>query len=136
MILAIIVTLDNLQTQGLAVLRAQHPVLVSRQHRGYHLRGRDLGRLRGLGHRPHGLAGGPVPRAPIIGWATVVFGLMLFATGLATNIFLFFLARFGAGSPSPATTASTAHCWPTRIRSVSAGGSMPVWGWGPVRRPL
>ena len=41
--------------------RSQHPVLVPREHRRHHLRGRDLGRLPGPGHRPDGLAGRPLP---------------------------------------------------------------------------
>ena len=40
---------------------AQYPVLVPREHRRHHLRGRDLRRLLGVGHRAHGLAGRPLP---------------------------------------------------------------------------
>ena len=42
-------------------------------------------------------------RGPIIGCATFFFGLMVFLSGLATNIFLFFLARFGAGISQAST---------------------------------
>ena len=96
-ILAIIVTLDNLQTQGLAVLA---PNIQS----SYHVSTGAITFVAGisggfvvLGIVPMGWLADRFRRAPIIGWATFVFGLMVFATGLATNIFLFFLARFGAG---------------------------------------
>ena len=42
---------------------------------------------------------------PIIGWATFAFGLMVFASGLAMNIFVFFLARFGAGISQSSTNS-------------------------------
>jgi ABC-type branched-subunit amino acid transport system ATPase component/predicted MFS family arabinose efflux permease len=96
-ILAIIVTLDNLQSQGLAVLA---PNIQS----SYHVSTGAITFVAGisggflvLGIVPMGWLADRFRRAPIIGWATFVFGLMVFATGLATNIFLFFLARFGAG---------------------------------------
>ncbi len=96
-ILAVIVTLDNLQTQGLAVLA---PNIQS----SYHVSTGAITFVAGisggfvvLGIVPMGWLADRFRRPPIIGWATFVFGLMVFATGLATNIFLFFLARFGAG---------------------------------------
>ena len=96
-ILAIIVTLDNLQSQGLAVLA---PNIQS----SYHVSTGAITFVAGisggfvvLGIVPMGWLADRFRRAPIIGWATFVFGVMVFATGLATNIFLFFLARFGAG---------------------------------------
>ena len=60
-VLAIIVTLDNLQTSGLAVLVSQHPVVLPRLDRGHHLRGGDLGRIPRFGHPADGLAGRPLP---------------------------------------------------------------------------
>jgi ABC-type branched-subunit amino acid transport system ATPase component/predicted MFS family arabinose efflux permease len=42
-------------------------------------------------------------RGPIIGFATFLFGAMVFLSGLATNIFLFFIARFGAGVSQAST---------------------------------
>ena len=74
-------------------------------------------------------------RAPIIGWATFVFGLMVFVSGLAINIFVFFLARFGAGI-SQASTNSVhgsllADTYPISVRGrlyaamgMGSGGAM------------
>ncbi len=56
-----------------------------------------------LGIVPMGWLADRFRRAPIIGWATFVFGLMVFASGLAINIFVFFLARFGAGISQAST---------------------------------
>ena len=96
-VLAIIVTLDNLQSSGLAVLA---PNIQS----SFHVSTGAITFVAGisggflvLGIVPMGWLADRFRRAPIIGWATFVFGLMVFATGLATNIFVFFLARFGAG---------------------------------------
>jgi ABC-type branched-subunit amino acid transport system ATPase component/predicted MFS family arabinose efflux permease len=96
-VLAVIVTLDNLQSQGLAVLA---PNIQS----SYHVSTAAITFVAGisggflvLGIVPMGWLADRFRRAPIIGWATFMFAAMVFATGLATNIFLFFLARFGAG---------------------------------------
>jgi ABC-type branched-subunit amino acid transport system ATPase component/predicted MFS family arabinose efflux permease len=104
-ILAIIVTLDNLQSQGLAVLA---PDIQG----SFHVHTSTIVFVTGisggflvLGIVPMGWLADRLRRAPIIGFATFVFGLMVFCTGLATNIFLFFLARFGAGI-SQASTAT------------------------------
>ena len=58
-----------------------------------------------LGIVPMGWLADRYRRAPIIGWATFVFGLMVFASGLAINIFVFFLARFGAGISQSSTNS-------------------------------
>ena len=59
-------------------------------------------------------------RPPIIGIATAVFGVMVFFTGLASNIFTFFLARFGAGvsqaSTSSVHTSLLADAYPISLR--------------------
>jgi ABC-type branched-subunit amino acid transport system ATPase component/predicted MFS family arabinose efflux permease len=102
-VLAIIVTLDNLQTSGLAVLS---PNIQS----SFHVSTGAITFVAGisggflvLGIVPMGWLADRFRRAPIIGWATFVFGLMVFATGLAINIFVFFLARFGAGISQAST---------------------------------
>ena len=104
-ILAVIVTLDNLQSSGLAVLA---PNIQS----SFHVSTGAITFVAGisggflvLGIVPMGWLADRFRRAPIIGWATFVFGLMVFATGLATNIFLFFLARFGAGISQSSTNS-------------------------------
>src|SRR5271169_7131763 len=102
-VLAIIVTLDNLQTSGLAVLA---PNIQS----SFHVSTGAITFVAGisggflvLGIVPMGWLADRFRRAPIIGWATFAFGLMVFATGLAINIFVFFLARFGAGISQAST---------------------------------
>ena len=102
-VLAIIVTLDNLQSSGLAVLA---PNIQS----SFHVSTGAITFVAGiaggflvLGIVPMGWLADRFRRAPIIGWATFVFGLMVFASGLAINIFVFFLARFGAGISQAST---------------------------------
>ncbi|MGO8864549.1 MAG: ATP-binding protein [Acidimicrobiales bacterium] len=103
--LAIIVTLDNLQSSGLAVLapNIQESFHVSTGAITF-VAGISGGFLV-LGIVPMGWMADRFRRAPIIGWATFVFGLMVFASGLATNIFVFFLARFGAGISQSSTNS-------------------------------
>ncbi len=102
-ILAIIVALDNLQTSGLAVLA---PNIRSSLHVSsgviVFVAGVSGGFLV-LGILPMGWLADRYRRGPIVGVATLIFGVMVFFTGLATNIFLFFLARFGAGISQSST---------------------------------
>jgi ABC-type branched-subunit amino acid transport system ATPase component/predicted MFS family arabinose efflux permease len=96
-VLAIIVTLDNLQSSGLAVLA---PNIQASFHVSTGVITFVAGISGGflvLGIVPMGWLADRFRRAPIIGWATLAFGLMVVASGLAPTIFLFFLARFGAG---------------------------------------
>ena len=60
-VLAIIVTLDNLQTSGLAVACTEHPVVVPCLHRRHHVRGGDCRRFPRPGDPAHGLARRPLP---------------------------------------------------------------------------
>ena len=128
-ILAVIVTLDNLQSSGLAVLA---PNIQS----SFHVSTGAITFVAGisggflvLGIVPMGWLADRFRRAPIIGWATFVFGLMVFATGLATNIFLFFLARFGAGisqsSNNSVNGSLLADAYPISLRGrIYAGMGM------------
>ncbi|CAI7976519.1 branched-chain amino acid transport system ATP-binding protein [Frankia sp. Hr75.2] len=50
-----------------------------------------------LGALPMGWLADKCRRSRVIGWAGVVFSVMVLASGLAANAFLFFLARFGVG---------------------------------------
>src|SRR5580693_6302296 len=82
-VLAIIVTLDNLQTSGLAVLS---PNIQS----SFHVSTSAITFVAGisggflvLGILPMGWLADRYRRAPIIGWATVAFGVMVAATGFA-----------------------------------------------------
>ena len=104
-VLAIIVTLDNLQTSGLAVLS---PNIQS----SFHVSTGAITFVAGisggflvLGILPMGWLADRYRRPPIIGWATLVFGLMVAATGFAINIFVFFLARLGAGISQSSTNS-------------------------------
>ena len=73
-----------------------------------------------LGIVPLGWLADHFRRPPIIGIATAVFGVMVFFTGLASNIFTFFLARFGAGvsqaSTSSVHTSLLADAYPISLR--------------------
>ncbi len=102
--LAIIVTLDNLQSSGLAILAPNIQA-------SYHVSTSAIVFVTGisggflvLGIVPMGWLADRFRRAPIVGWATAIFGVMVAATGFATNIFLFFLARLGAGVSQASTT--------------------------------
>ena len=102
-VLALIVALDNLQSSGLAVLA---PNIRS----SFHVSSGAIVFVAGvsggflvLGILPMGWLADRFRRAPIIGCATFVFGFMVFLTGLASNIFLFFCARFGAGVSQAST---------------------------------
>jgi ABC-type branched-subunit amino acid transport system ATPase component/predicted MFS family arabinose efflux permease len=102
-VLAVIVALDNLQSSGLSVLA---PNIQS----SFHVSSGVIVFVAGisgaflvLGILPMGWLADHFRRAPIIGFATFVFGAMVFLSGLATNIFLFFMARFGAGVSQAST---------------------------------
>jgi len=102
-VLAIIVALDNLQSSGLAVLAPNIRA-------SFHVSSGVIVFVAGisggflvLGILPMGWLADRCRRAPIIGLATLFFGAMVFLTGLATNIFLFFCARFGAGVSQAST---------------------------------
>ena len=82
---------------------SQHPIVVPRLDRRHHLRGGRLGRIPRPGHPADGLVGRPLP-APAdhrLGHPRVRADGV--ATGFATNIFVFFLARFGAGVSQSST---------------------------------
>ena len=119
-ILAIIVFLDNLQGSGLSTLA---PNIQSSLHVSsgtiVFVAGVSSGFLV-LGIVPLGWMADHFRRPPIIGIATAVFGVMVFFTGLASNIFTFFLARFGAGvsqaSTSSVHTSLLADAYPISLR--------------------
>jgi ABC-type branched-subunit amino acid transport system ATPase component/predicted MFS family arabinose efflux permease len=126
LVLTIIVTLDNLQSAGLSVLA---PNIQS----SYHVSTSAIVFVTGisggflvLGIVPMGWLADRYRRAPIVGWATFFFGLMVAATGFANNIFTFFLARFGAGVSQASTTvvhgSLLADTYPITVRGrISAG---------------
>ncbi len=102
-VLAVIVFLDNLQSSGLAVLA---PNIRS----SFHISSGAIVFVAGisggflvLGILPMGWLADRFRRGPIIAIATFVFGAMVFFSGLAVNIFMFFCARFGAGISQAST---------------------------------
>jgi ABC-type branched-subunit amino acid transport system ATPase component/predicted MFS family arabinose efflux permease len=102
-VLAIIVALDNLQSSGLAVLAPNIRA-------SFHVSSGVIVFVAGvsggflvLGILPMGWLADRYRRGPIVAIATLIFGAMIFFTGLATNIFLFFCARFGAGVSQAST---------------------------------
>jgi ABC-type branched-subunit amino acid transport system ATPase component/predicted MFS family arabinose efflux permease len=101
--LFVIVALDNLQGSGLAVLA---PNIRASLHVSSGLIVFVTGISGGflvLGIVPMGWLADRVRRGPVVGFATFIFGLMVFVTGAAPNILLFFLARFGAGISQSST---------------------------------
>ena len=100
---SLIVALDNLQSSGLAILS---PNIQASLHVSsgviVFVTGISGGFLV-LGIVPLGWLADRLRRGPIVGFATSFFGLMVFASGVATNIFLFFCARFGAGISQAST---------------------------------
>ncbi len=102
-ILLLIAALEGLQNSGLAVLAPNIQA-------SFHVSSGVIVFVTGisggflvLGILPMGWLADRCRRAPVIGFATLVSGLMVFATGLASNIFLFFLTRFGFGISSAST---------------------------------
>ena len=125
-ILLIIVSLDNLQSSGLAVLAPNIQASLHVSSGVIVFVSGISGGFLVLGIVPLGWLADRVRRAPIVGIATLVFGIMVFATGVASNIFLFFLARFGAGVSQSSTqtvhTSLLADTYPIGLRGrISAG---------------
>lgn len=73
-----------------------------------------------LGALPMGYLADRFRRSRVIGWAGIVFSMMVVASGLAANAFLFFLARFGVGvakaSNIPVHGSLLADTYPIGVR--------------------
>ena len=82
-----------------------------------------------LGIVPLGWLADHFRRPPIIGIATAVFGVMVFFTGLASNIFTFFLADSAQVCPRRRPRPFTRLFWRTPTRSAFEDGSSRRWGW-------
>src|SRR5580658_5410598 len=102
-ILLVIVALDNLQSSGLAVLAPNIQASLHVSSAVLVFVSGISGGFLVLGVVPLGWLADRVRRGPLVGIATFFFGLMVFASGIASNIFLFFLARFGAGVSQSST---------------------------------
>ncbi|WP_347177153.1 ATP-binding protein [Parafrankia sp. EAN1pec] len=72
-----------------------------------------------LGALPMGWLADHLRRSRLIGWAGVAFSVMVLASGLAANAFLFFLARFGVGVAKSSNTVQAsllADAYPIGVR--------------------
>jgi len=73
-----------------------------------------------LGALPMGWLADRFRRAPIIGWATAAFSVMVFGCGLAVNAFVLFVARLGAGvtksNTYPVQGSLIADTYPVAVR--------------------
>ena len=83
-----------------------------------------------FGAIPMGWAADRMKRVPIIGWSSIFFTAMVFLSGLATNAFAFFWARFGVGiakaNTIPVHSSMLADTYPIGIRGrlgAIGGGS-------------
>ena len=86
-----------------------------------------------LGALPMGWLADRFRRAPVIGWATAAFSVMVFACGLAANAFALFVARFGAGfaksNTYPVQGSLVADSYPIAVRgrvNATVGGAARV----------
>ncbi|HEY4332399.1 MAG TPA: MFS transporter [Ilumatobacteraceae bacterium] len=88
-----------------------------------------------LGALPMGWLADRFRRAPVIGWATAFFALMVFSCGLAVNAFALFWSRFGVGVAKsngiPVQGSLLADSYPISIRgrmSAAVTGSARLAG--------
>ena len=88
-----------------------------------------------FGAIPMGWAADRMKRVPIIGWSSIFFTAMVFLSGLATNAFAFFWARFGVGiakaNTIPVHSSMMADTYPIGIRGrlgAIGGGSARLVG--------
>ncbi|MGO9872807.1 MAG: MFS transporter [Acidimicrobiia bacterium] len=86
-----------------------------------------------LGVLPMGWLADRFRRAPIIGWATALFSVMVFACGFAANAFVLFVARFGVGATKsntyPAQGSLLADAYPVAVRgrvNATVGGAARI----------
>ncbi len=93
-----------------------------------------------LGAVPMGWLADRYKRAPIVGWASVVFSSMVFASGLTLNAFTLFLARFGVGiarsNTLPVHGSLIADTYPIGVRgrlsATTMGAGLLVGALSPV----
>ncbi len=73
-----------------------------------------------LGAMPMGWLADRYRRAPIVGWASVMFSAMVVASGMAVNAFMLFWTRFGAGiakaNTLPVHSSLLADTYPIGVR--------------------
>ena len=139
-VLLIITALDNLQSQGLAVLAPNIQAT-------FHVSSGVIVFVAGisggfivLGIVPLGWLADRLRRGPIVGVATFLFGLMVLASGLALNIFTFFWARLGAGisqaNNQTVHPSLLADSYPIGLRGRMAAATTMATGLSGVLSPL
>lgn len=87
-----------------------------------------------LGALPMGWLADRFRRAPIVGFSSIFFAAMVFASGLAANAFALFCSRFGAGigksNTLPVHSSLIADTYPIGVRgrlsATTAGAGMTV----------
>ncbi|MEX5635402.1 ATP-binding protein [Parafrankia sp. FMc2] len=97
LILVLLAALDDLESAALNVLAPDIRDSLGLSNGTIVFISAAAGAFLVLGALPMGWLADHMRRSRVIGWAGVVFSAMVFASGLAANGFLFFLARFGVG---------------------------------------
>lgn len=96
-VLLVIVALDELSSAALGVLAPDIRDSFGISNGAIVFISSAAGSFIVLGALPMGWLADRMRRAPVIGWATLVFSAMVFLTGLAVNAFMLFWTQFGAG---------------------------------------
>jgi ABC-type branched-subunit amino acid transport system ATPase component/predicted MFS family arabinose efflux permease len=96
-VLLVIVALDELSSAALGVLAPDIRDSFGISNGAIVFISAAAGSFIVLGALPMGWLADRCRRAPVIGWATLVFSAMVFLSGLAVNAFMFFWTQFGAG---------------------------------------
>ena len=96
-VLLVIVALDELSSAALGVLAPDIRDSFGISNGAIVFISAAAGSFIVLGALPMGWLADRMRRAPVIGWATLVFSAMVFLTGLAVNAFMLFWTQFGAG---------------------------------------
>jgi ABC-type branched-subunit amino acid transport system ATPase component/predicted MFS family arabinose efflux permease len=96
-VLLVIVALDELSSAALGVLAPDIRDSFGISNGAIVFISAAAGSFIVLGALPMGWLADRCRRAPVIGWATLVFSAMVFLSGLAVNAFMLFWTQFGAG---------------------------------------
>ena len=119
-ILLLLNTLDSLQSSGLSVLAPDIQKTFGVSSGAIVFITAASGSFLILGAVPMGWLADRFRRAPIIGFAGLLFAVMTAFSGLAVNVFTFFLARFGVGvaqsSNIPVNSSLLADTYPIGLR--------------------
>lgn len=97
MMFAILAAVDNLEASTLGTLAPDIQKSLNMTDGTIVFISAAAGSFLILGAVPMGWMADRFKRSRIIGWATIVFGAMVAASGLAANAFMLFVSRLGAG---------------------------------------